>query len=1048
EADSYGKAGAVAEEVLGAVRTVYAFDGQRREIDRYSKHLEPARESGVRRTLFTALGLGIMWLCIYCSYGLAFWYGVRLIIRSIGDGTNQYEASTMLIVFFAVLMGTFSIGQTTPYFEAFAQARGSAALIFEVIERRPDIDSSSLVGDHIANFAGRVELRAVSFSYPSRPDVPILRDLSLVAEPGQTVALVGPSGCGKSTVIQLLQRFYDGSGGQVLIDGRDIRELNVGWLRDRIGVVGQEPVLFGRSIADNIRLGYGEATDEDVRRAATDANAADFIRRLPHGFDTLVGERGSQLSGGQKQRIAIARALVRKPKILLLDESTSALDTQSEAVVQAALDRASVGRTTFIVAHRLSTIRYAHKIIVINGGQVVETGTHEELMKRQALYYKLVKTQDLSQKEIDLGGDYGAVDDMPDVVSTAGRGLNGRAISLVEAMDEDMIGGADGAMAMKSRRRSSGGGGKEPVESPSQTRLLALLAPDKYLVLTGTVMAFLMGLSIPTYSLIFGDIMATMAEASIDKIRDDVFLYAMLFVTMGIVSGIVAFLQLYLFGICGERLTTRLRRLVFEAMLRQEVAWFDQRDNSTGALCSRLSSDAASVQGAAGSRLSTLCQAASTLCAGIIIAMIYSWKLGLVMLGFTPFVIVATYFQMRILSGQVDDDKHDTEEASRIAVEAITCVRTVASLHRETTFIGNYVEALRNQFRRSRLKAHMRGITFGVAQSLGNFSYAVSLFYGCRLIVDQELTYGDLFKSTEALIFGTAMVGQAVAFAPDYQKGRLASVHIFKLLDRLPKILVNQFTGDTPDMSAGNVRFDGLEFTYPTRPNVKILNGLSFDVSKGQTVALVGASGCGKSTIIQLIQRFYDTDGGEVILDGKNIRNLNIPWLRRRLGIVSQEPVLFGYSIGDNIAYGDNGRTVGMNEVVGAAERANIHAFIKSLPMGYDTPVGDKGTQLSGGQKQRIAIARALVRDPEILLLDEATSALDSESEQVVQQALDEAREGRTCIVIAHRLSTIQTADKIVVVSKGVAVEEGTHHQLLSKRGAYYDLYNAQSLTH
>ncbi|CAG2118690.1 unnamed protein product, partial [Medioppia subpectinata] len=285
-------------------------------------------------------------------------------------------------------------------------------------------------------------------------------------------------------------------------------------------------------------------------------------------------------------------------------------------------------------------------------------------------------------------------------------------------------------------------------------------------------------------------------------------------------------------------------------------------------------------------------------------------------------------------------------------------------------------------------------------------------------------------------------------FAPDYQKGRLASVHIFKLLDRLPKILVNQFTGDTPDTSAGNVRFDGLEFTYPTRPNVKILNGLSFDVSKGQTVALVGASGCGKSTIIQLMQRFYDTDGGEVILDGKNIRNLNIPWLRRRLGIVSQEPVLFGYSIGDNIAYGDNGRTVAMNEVVGAAERANIHAFIKSLPMGYDTPVGDKGTQLSGGQKQRIAIARALVRDPEILLLDEATSALDSESEQVVQQALDEAREGRTCIVIAHRLSTIQTADKIVVVSKGVAVEEGTHHQLLSKRGAYYELYNAQSLTH
>lgn len=326
ESDSYSKAGTIAKEVINLIQTVYAFGGQEKEITRYRESIEPARKNGIRRSMFSGLMLGLMYFFIYASYGLAFWYGVRLMTN--GD---KYKASTMLIIFFNVLMGAFSLGQTLPYFESIFRACGAADNIFEVIKKQPKIDSLSQEGKRI-NVKGGIKFRNVQFSYPSRKDVRILNNLSFDTEPGQTIAIVGSSGCGKSTIIHLIQRFYDCDSGQVLIDNYNIKDLNVGSLRDQIGVVGQEPVLFGYSIQQNIAFGNPEASMEDIIQAAKEANAYDFIQSLPNKFETLVGERGAQLSGGQKQRIAIARALIRCPKILLLDESTSALDSESEVV--------------------------------------------------------------------------------------------------------------------------------------------------------------------------------------------------------------------------------------------------------------------------------------------------------------------------------------------------------------------------------------------------------------------------------------------------------------------------------------------------------------------------------------------------------------------------------------------------------------------------------------------------------------------------------------------------------------------------------------------
>ncbi|CAJ0964426.1 unnamed protein product [Ranitomeya imitator] len=407
ELTAYAKAGAVAEEVLAAIRTVIAFGGQDKEIQRYEKNLEEAKKIGIRKAITANVAIGFAFLMIYASYALAFWYGTTLIIE--GD----YTIGSVLTVFFSVIIGAFAVGQTSPNIEAFSNARGAAYAVFNIIDNKPKIDSFSSAGFKPDKIKGDIQFRNVKFTYPSRPDIQVLKGLNLTVPSGQTVALVGSSGCGKSTTVQLIQRFYDPDEGTITIDGQDIRTLNIRHLREVIGVVSQEPVLFDTTIADNIRYGREDVTMEEIVQATKEANAYNFITKLPDKFETLVGERGTQLSGGQKQRIAIARALVRNPKILLLDEATSALDTESESVVQAALDKAREGRTTIVIAHRLSTIRNADTIAGFFEGVITEEGSHGQLMQKEGIYYKLVTMQtiDAEDKESEgKGNEYQVID--------------------------------------------------------------------------------------------------------------------------------------------------------------------------------------------------------------------------------------------------------------------------------------------------------------------------------------------------------------------------------------------------------------------------------------------------------------------------------------------------------------------------------------------------------------------------------------------------------------------------------------------------------------
>uniref|UniRef100_A0A7N9ASQ4 Bile salt export pump n=1 Tax=Mastacembelus armatus TaxID=205130 RepID=A0A7N9ASQ4_9TELE len=1004
ELQAYAKAGAIADEVLSSIRTVAAFGGEKKEVQRYDRNLISAQRWGIRKGLIMGFFTGYMWLIIFLCYSLAFWYGSTLVVD-----TEEYTAGTLLQVFFGVLIAAMNLGQASPCLEAFAAGRGAATIIFETIDREPEIDCFSGAGYKLDKVKGDIEFHNVTFYYPSRPEVKILDQLSVTVKSGETTAFVGPSGAGKSTAIQLIQRFYDPKEGMVTLDGHDIRGLNIQWLRSLIGIVEQEPVLFATTIAENIRYGRQGVSMEDIITAAKEANAYNFIMELPQKFDTLVGEGGGQMSGGQKQRIAIARALVRNPRILLLDMATSALDNESEAVVQEALDKVRMGRTTISIAHRLSTIKNADVIVGFEHGRAVERGKHNELLERKGVYFTLVTLQSQGDKALNekhllfkpAHGVFSCVD----------------AQNIPEEEEED-----------------------ELVEPAPVARILKYNMPEWPYMLFGSLGAAVNGGVNPVYSLLFSQILATFSITDHVAQRKEIDSICLFFVMVGVVSFFTQMLQSYAFSKSGELLTRRLRRLGFHAMLGQEIGWFDDHKNSPGALTTRLATDASQVQGATGSQIGMIVNSLTNIGVAVIMSFYFSWKLTLLILCFLPFIALSGGFQAKMLTGFAKQDKEAMEAAGQISGEALNNIRTIAGLGKERKFVDMYEAQLDAPFQAALKKANVYGACYGFAQCVVFLTNSASYRFGGYLVRQEGLHFSLVFRVISAIVTSGTALGRASSYTPDYAKAKISAARFFQLLDRVPQISVYSDKGDKWDNFQGNIEFINCKFTYPTRPDIQVLNGLSVSVKPGQTLAFVGSSGCGKSTSVQLLERFYDPDNGRVLIDGHDSTRVSVPFLRSRIGIVSQEPVLFDCSIADNIKYGDNSREISMNEVIAAAKKAQLHDFVMSLPEKYDTNVGAQGSQLSRGQKQRIAIARAIIRDPKILLLDEATSALDTESEKTVQEALDKAREGRTCIVIAHRLSTIQNSDIIAVMSRGFVIEKGTHDQLMALKGAYYKL--------
>lgn len=518
-----------------------------------------------------------------------------------------------------------------------------------------------------------------------------------------------------------------------------------------------------------------------------------------------------------------------------------------------------------------------------------------------------------------------------------------------------------------------------------------------------------------------------------------------MYLMLALVQCLAFTVQGWLFAKCSERLIHRVRDMAFRSFLRQDVEFFDRDENSAGALTSFLSTETTHVAGLSGVTLGTLIMVLTTLIAACTVALALGWKLALVCIATIPILLGCGFFRFWMIAHYQRRAKSAYAGSASYASEAITAMRTVASLTREQDVIQNYRDSLAKQQHASLISVLKSSLLFAASNSLMFLAFALGFWYGGTLIAKYEYDMFTFFIVFSSVTFGAQSAGSVFSFAPDMGKATEAARDLKELFDRKPIVDTWSNEGDSVKQVDGTIEFRDVHFRYPTRPEQPVLRGLNLSIQPGQYVALVGSSGCGKSTTIALLERFYDPLSGGIFVDGREISSLNVNEYRSFIALVSQEPTLYQGTVRENIVLGANG-DVTDEQIKFACQEANIYDFIMSLPDGMNTVVGSKGALLSGGQKQRIAIARALIRDPKILLLDEATSALDSESEHVVQAALDKAAKGRTTIAVAHRLSTIQKADIIYVFDQGRIVEQGTHSELMKKNGRYAELVNLQSL--
>ncbi|KAK0709215.1 ABC transporter-like protein [Lasiosphaeria miniovina] len=1041
------QASTTANELFSSIRMIAACGAEEKMAKRYSGWVDESRRRGLKMSPLIAAQQAPIQFAVYGTFALSFWYSLKMYLE-----LQFNSAETLIVVLMSVMLMTTSIGGITAPLAAAARAAGAATVFYTIIDApRPD---KSGVKEPEVSASEDIVLQNVNFAYPTRPDIKVLDDLSLQFPVSKITAIVGPSGSGKSTIVGLLERWYEiealesnamslyWRNGYVGVGGRPLREIDLKWWRTQIGLVQQEPFLFNNSIYVNVEFGLIGTQWEDadletkkdlVKQACKEAFADEFINRLPEGYSTIVGDSGIKLSGGQRQRLAIARSIVKRPKILILDEATSSIDVRGEQMVQAALDRVSKNRTTIMIAHRLATIKKADNIIVLRKGKVVQQGTHEDMMAQESgAYWTLATTQQLTMespvdedevKAHSLDIEVTEKKSMATIGTDATTYIETTTI-VSDGEPEKKARGIWGSFGLLLREQSMhwrwyivlmlgavGGGASQPIQA--------------YLFATELTLFQFWGPWLPELAN-FWSLMFVMLAIFV----------AISYFALGWASSTIAF-----------HITHYYRTEYFNNILSKSVAFFDADEHSVGALTARLATDPSQLQELLGTNMAFVIISILNVVGCLSISFYFGWKLTVVTLcSSMPLIIAAAFLRIRYEAQFEKTNNEVFAESAKFATESIGAFRTVSSLTLEDTIIQRYETLLQNHISKSFLKSSWTTFVFSAADSIALLCMAFILWYGGNLMLNHEYLPFQYMIVYIAVLQGGLGAGQWLSYGPNIAKASVAASRIIDMRfdDHIDGKLVSLDFGNLGEDDMGvKIQFQNVWFRYPTR-DVPILNGLNLTIEKGQFAAIVGPSGSGKTTVISLLERFYSPKAGRILYNGLDIADMALSSYRKDISLVAQEPNLFGGSLRENILVGVDEETTTEEQLHQACRDAEIHDFIVSLPDGYSTEVGPRGVSLSGGQKQRLAIARALIRNPRLLLLDEATSSLDAETEKAVQAVFEKNKKNRTMIVVAHRLATVQNADVIFVISDGRVLEKGDHASLIKKRGVYYQMVRQQ----